>query len=219
MTLLITCLSQLAFAQDYNKLKDIIQNKRASYQIEYIEADSTNKEAIIVQARTFLFQILSDSIFPTWYGTKWDFNGMSRTPKSGYIACGYFVTTTLQDLGFKIPRIYWAQQYGSYYINKLSNQNNIYQFSNSSTDDITKTLAHKGNAIYIVGLDHHVGFLIVKNHQLKFVHSNYYEPNDFVCSEPINYSLAFNDSNTHMIGRILNDKMMKNWILQVNYTK
>ena len=219
ITLLLIYLPQICFTQDYHKLKEKIRIKKASYQTDYLEADSSKKEAIIVQARNFLFQILSDSIFPTWYGTRWDFNGMSRTPKSGFIACGYFVTTTLQDVGFKIPRIYWAQQYGSYYIDRLSDQDNIYQFSNSSTDEIKKILADKGNAIYIVGLDHHVGFLIVKDQKLHFVHSNYYEPNDFVSSEQINQSLAFIDSNTHMIGRILTDTMIENWILNKNYPK
>ena len=37
-----------------------------------------------------------------WIGTVWDFNGVTRTPKQGAIACGYFVTNVLTDLGFKI---------------------------------------------------------------------------------------------------------------------
>jgi hypothetical protein len=44
---------------------------------------------------TFIHHSLSKTIFPHWYGTVWDYNGYTNTPKNGVIACGYFVSTTL----------------------------------------------------------------------------------------------------------------------------
>ena len=39
--------------------------------------------------------LLTDKIFPYWYGTDWDFNGTTQKPNEGKIACGYFVTCLL----------------------------------------------------------------------------------------------------------------------------
>ena len=45
------------------------------------------------------YYVMTDSVFPHWMGTKWDFNGVSNVPGKGMIACGYFVSTTLKHVG------------------------------------------------------------------------------------------------------------------------
>ena len=54
-----------------------------------------------------------------WVETKWDFNGVSRVSRQGSIACGYFVTTVLEDIGFKLNRIKLSQQASSVMIFNL----------------------------------------------------------------------------------------------------
>src|SRR5687768_5014531 len=54
--------------------------------------------------------LLVDRIIPYWIGTPWSFEGHTSIPNSGKIACGYFVSTTLLDLGFNLNRYTFAQQ-------------------------------------------------------------------------------------------------------------
>ena len=56
------------------------------------------------------YYVMTDSVFPDWMGTKWDFNGVSNVPGKGMIACGYFVSTTLKHIGFNLNRYKLAQQ-------------------------------------------------------------------------------------------------------------
>ena len=73
----------------YNRILNGIKQQRKLIKSNKIAASRTK------QASQLLFSNLADSVFPAWYGTKWDFNGHTNVPKEGLIACGYFVSTTL----------------------------------------------------------------------------------------------------------------------------
>ena len=103
---------------------------------------------------------MTDKIFPYWYGTDWDFNGTTQKPNEGKIACGYFVTTTLRDIGLDINRVKLAQCASEQMIKKLVSEDNIYRFSNKSIEEFETNLKQKGNGIYVVGLDNHTGFVL-----------------------------------------------------------
>ena len=111
--LLFVLHSILAFSQNslktYQILLDEIEMQQKKYAASYSTANNLKKDTVIKEARAYLLAILSNEIFPNWYGTPWDFNGMTRTPRKGKIACGYFVCNILKDIGFTIPRIKWAQ--------------------------------------------------------------------------------------------------------------
>lgn len=219
ITLTIVLSSTLFYSQDYVTLKNSIKHERNLIYSAFNKADSIEKTIIIQNTRSYLNTIMVEKMFPAWYGTKWGFNGITSTPRQGEIACGYFITTTLQDVGFDIPRYYWAQQYGSYYIKKLCPENGIKNFSNAEMEKIKLSLLQKGDGLYVVGLDNHVGYIYVSGNEFKFIHSNYYPDSDYVCSENISASPAFKSSSTHMIGKLFSDEMITNWILNTHYQK
>ncbi len=159
--------------------------------------------------------MITTDIFNCWYGTPWDFNGQTRTPQQGSIACGYFVTGVLYDAGLNIPRVNWAQQASEVFITKMSND--IKRFSNVSVEEVKLYLKKKGNGLYIVGLDKHVGFVFVKGEEIKFVHSNYYQRDIGVMSEELDSENPLKDSNYRVIGKIIDDAMVENWILNLKY--
>ena len=72
------------------------------------------------------FHTLVDSIFPYWYGTEWDFNGITESPRKGEIACGYFVSTTLKHMGIRLNRYknltksYSASSSQAFYLGNIS---------------------------------------------------------------------------------------------------
>ena len=74
-----------------------------------------------------------------------------------------------------------------------------------------------GDGLYVVGLAIHVGFIIVKNKSIKFVHSNYYKPEIGVMKEDINSKNPFKDSNYRIIGKLMSDEMVIRWINNTAY--
>ena len=155
-----------------------------------------------------LFNSMIDSIFPAWMGTNWDFNGTSNVPKQGEIACGYFVSTTLKHVGFNLNRYKLAQQAASVVIDVLCGNNKAY--SSDKFALINKLKGKKGNRLYVVGLDYHVGFLAVENNEVYFIHSDYFK--DKVVKEFALKSQGFSATNAYVYGEITNNSsLLKKW--------
>lgn len=109
-------------APDYSAIKQRIEADRLAFAASYVQADSAGRTVLIDSARAYLFDRITEDILPAWHGTPWDFNGTTRTPRSGTIACGYFVNTVLQDAGFRLPRIKWSQMASEPITVKLSHR-------------------------------------------------------------------------------------------------
>ena len=195
---------------DYDGLKERIEEKRLSIYQEYKSANSTKQDSLLKISCAYLTKTLTDSIFTAWYNTPWDFNGHTTTPQKGKIACGYFITTTLKDAGFNIPRIKWAQMVSEHIIRKLTTD--IKRFHNTQMSDIVKYINNKGNGLYIVGLDDHVGFISKQDTKLQFIHSSYYKPQTGVIAEPLIGWNPLNYSKYRIIGKILDNDMIRKWI-------
>lgn len=136
----------------------------------------SNKARAIDSASHYLYSKLMNTIVPHWYGTEWDFNGHTNIPNEGEIACGYFVSTTLQHLDFNLNRYKMAQQAGLIAAKMLQPKSDLKIYSNLSFS----SLKHKVNnvysdGVYFVGLDNHVGYVLLKNKVLYFLHSSYYD--------------------------------------------
>lgn len=185
---------------DYPKTLDSIKIIRSQ-----LKGKST---AEIGQAFT---QQLTDKIFPYWYGTDWNFNGTSEKPNEGSIACGYFVTTTLRDLGVDINRVKLAQCASEEMIKKLVSENNIFRFSNKNILEFEQTLKEKGNGIYVVGLDNHTGFLYLSDDGNYFIHSSGARPFKVV-KEKLMESTLLMKSKYRVVGKLSSDKqLLSHW--------
>lgn len=153
-----------------------------------------------------------DKLIIHWYGTTWDFNGITEEPGKGQIACGYFVTTILRDAGFKVQRIKLAQSPASIIIEKVADKNAIRHFSLKSVNYVDSVVKSMGEGLYVVGLDFHVGFLHNDGASVYFIHSNYIR-REGVVKELIQQSAAFANSKYRVIGKIGKASLTKNWLL------
>lgn len=146
------------------------------------------------------FTFINTDVPNYWMGTKWDFNGTTRTPQNGTIACGYFVTTVLDDFGIKLKRIQLAQQVSSVMITTLCDSKSIKRFSKIEQVE-TYLNGRNKEEIFIVGLDFHTGFIIKDQSKLCFLHSNYIQK-EGVVKEEIRNSRALLSSKSFMIGSV-----------------
>lgn len=147
---------------------------------------------------TYFFTFINYDIPKYWKDTPWSFGGTTRKPKSGNIACGYFVTNTLSDFGIKIERVFLAQQPSSVMIKKLCSD---IKYFTQRKDLENYILKQPKNTVYIVGLDFHTGFITREDKDTYFIHSNYIR-NKGVVKENTESSQALNSSKTYMIGTL-----------------
>ena len=112
------------------------------------------------------------AIHEDWMGTPWTFSGTSQTPKQGSIACGYFVTTTLQQAGIELDRIRLAQAASEKMILAITAPDTVRRFSDTSLEGFLESVRNQGEGYYIVGLDNHTGFLrVAQDGRIEFIHS------------------------------------------------
>lgn len=151
---------------------------------------------------------LLDQIIPHWYGTEWDFNGYTATPNEGVIACGYFVSTTLEHIGLVINRYHLAQQAGLNEAKSLALADSNY-FTVYGWEALSTKMASYKDGIYFVGLDNHVGYLYKEDGTLYFIHSNYIE--DRVMIEKAQFAPAF-ESNIYVVAELsTNELLLEKW--------
>jgi hypothetical protein len=187
----------------YPKVKQVCEATRLRL------AATRTEDSTIATAKSFLYRQLTQHIWPAWYGTDWDFNGISNTPGEGHIACGYFVSTTLKHAGFRLNRYRLAQQAASDICKALAPD--MYRFS--SLEDLEKHLqAQSGEQLYVLGLDYHVGFIQQKDSIYSFTHSSYYDPVQ-VTNEKFNASAALEYSSVYVLASLFEkDDLVKKWL-------
>jgi len=157
-------------------------------------------------------EIMNNQIFPFWYGTNWDFNGITQVPNKGNIACGYFVTTTLRDIGVPIKRIKLAQSASEQMIKNLVKEKYIHRYSNLSIEKFETKLNDLGAGLYIVGLDNHTGYLLVTSNENFFIHSSGSYPYQVVKEKTLTSKVLIK-SKYRVVGRISSDyDFLMKWI-------
>ncbi|WP_430412512.1 hypothetical protein [Kordia sp.] len=192
---------------NYNNLKQQIATDRQYFARQLTQ----NKQKAIDTASQYLHDKLINEIVPHWYGTPWDFNGHTNIPNDGEIACGYFVSTTLKHLGFQLNRYRMAQEGGMNEALSLQPRTELKIYRNVSFDQLKTKLnnAYK-DGIYFVGLSNHVGYVFIKNNELYFLHSSYYD--NKVMIEKAETSPCF-QSDIYVFAEITtNRNLVQKWI-------
>lgn len=159
-------------------------------------------------------ELLVNQIIPYWYGTPWSFEGHTEVPGQGKIACGYFVSTTLQHAGIRLNRYRLAQQAPQAEAKAIAMGDSVTvrkgDWLKEVLPDLQKTLKE---GIYFIGLgESHVGFLLQRKGRLFFLHSNYTYPAE-VRIEPANGQSVLNGFSTfHLTPVSGSRKLMEAWL-------
>jgi hypothetical protein len=162
-----------------------------------------NKRKRLPGTERKFISFLTDSLLPCWYGTPWDYNGITQVPGEGKIACGYFVTTTLRDAGMKINRVKLAQCIEQNLLWDLCKD--FQKFSDRSLEYFVRAIEKTGYGLYIVGLDNHTGYIYNDGKDVWFIHSGVYPPKCTLKEKAIN-SVTLKNSRYRVFGRIVFDK-------------
>lgn len=111
-------------------------------------------------------------VLPFWLGTRYSYYGNTTVPGEGKIACGYFVTTVLEDLGKPINRAELAQMPSEQMIKVLVEKSEIQRFSGVSISQFIDGIHKSGQGLYVLGLDTHTGFVLYDSTGVWFIHAS-----------------------------------------------
>jgi hypothetical protein len=215
LALAVTAVSWMAFSNPepvapkntYAQDKALVEALRA----RHAEVLANGNTSITKTALKDLSAGITDRLIPHWYGTRWDFNGVTRTPGEGEIACGYFITTLALDAGLQVERAKLAQQASSNIIQTLCTESSIKRHW-KGFDAFLAHMRQSPNGLYIVGLDFHCGFFLKDDTGMYFIHSNYIGRKG-VMKEKAEDSQALSDSKSFMSGCLSsNEELAKKWL-------
>ena len=193
------------FDNSYTSSKKSVATSKSHIHLDRITEDSLSN---------LFTTLLIDKIIPRWLGTPWSFEGHTSIPRYGEIACGYFVSTTLKDVGFNLDRYKFAQQLPIHEGKTLALGRSLLEINSNSTNEriaILRDTLKEG--IYFIGFDQsHVGYIQKKNSNLFVIHSNYIGAEGVVI-ESIEDSQVFSYYNHIYIADISrNAALMKKWV-------
>jgi len=175
-------------------------------------ASPTKQRKALGLARKRLYTGIHNDLLPQWLGTAWGFNGTTQVPRSGKIACGYFVTTILRDAGFNLERARLAQQPSELIIKSLITEAHIKRYSNEPIKEFIQSVRDWGQGLYVVGLDIHTGFILHDAEGVFFTHSSYEAPKKVIHEDALE-SPILSSSKYRVLGKLsADDALLIKWL-------
>lgn len=179
-----------------------------------LQKDLRNGIISLDQVKKAFTDQLVNEILPHWYGTPWSFGGHTEVPNQGKIACGYFISTTLRDMGVKLNRYTLAQKSPIDEAKMISCGSEIKSVVQETPENALAEidrLTHEG--LYFIGFDEgHVGYLLKRDGELLLIHSNYFSPVS-VCMEKLNESRVFTKfKKFHLVAISHNETLLQRWL-------
>lgn len=196
----------------YSMLKEDLKIRRSRLAKRYDTARSqSQRNAVLAESRELLEAMLPE-MMRCWLGTKWDYNGMTEQPGDGKIACGYYVSTVMRDAGFNLHRIKLAQQPSQRILRAFVPRSDMHIHSGMRYAAFCEKVKSLEKGIYIVGLDHHVGFIVHDGSQLSFIHSSAGAP-QCVVDESERNAEALQESTYRVVGNVTaQTPTLLNWL-------
>lgn len=195
----------------YDSIKTSINKNRLELKKASINIDSVGQ---------IFYHSLVKRIIPFWDGTDWSFDGHTSTPGEGEIACGYFISTTLQDVGININRYKLAQQNPKTEARTLARDTSLIFINEGSTkENITAIKNRMPEGIHFIGFgENHVGYLLKLKEQLYLIHSNYMSGSG-VEIESIEDSQVFAlHQEFYLLELSTNERFLNSWLNQERFT-
>lgn len=197
----------------WDLLRKDMERWRVHYAREYRAAATSADQARVLQDARGLLEHSMPELMRCWLGTPWDFNGTAKTPGEGKIACGYFVTTVMEGAGFRVKRAELAQQASQNILLSFLPQNALRLRVGVPYKTFRIETERSETGIYIVGLDTHVGFLVVKDQSYTFIHSSGSRPWCVVEENPDD-AHVLERSNYRVLGNLTaSDAVVKKWLV------
>jgi hypothetical protein len=157
-----------------------LADRRAALSRRFARAgDDAERADVLADASATLFATVTDDLMPPWLGTPWGLgkNSTARRPHEPdmTVGCSYFVTSILQGAGVVLDNRYRFAQAPALDIQRslIGTTGKVHRFTSIPPADLAERIAALGDGLYLIGLDVHVGFVVVRGQNVRFVHASY----------------------------------------------
>lgn len=177
-----------------------LDEARVSMAAAYAAAESEVERAEVrARARKLLERTIIEDVFPAWLGMPWAMSKNStatRPHEPGMsVGCSYFVTSVLQSAGVKLDNRYTFAQAPALHIQRslAPDREDLHTYFSIPAASLRKQIKALGEGLYIIGLDTHVGFVVVRGDEVRLVHASY-TGDRVVTDEPLEGARAIENS-------------------------
>jgi hypothetical protein len=200
--------------ETYDVLKQDLERWRKKLHDQHRKARTVEARRVVENDARVLLESVMPEMMRCWLGTPWDFNGTASGPGKDPVACGYFVSTVLQDAGFRLNRYRLAQQPSSRILTSLLPGNTCRLMVDLPYEQFAREVKDMVPGVYVVGLDTHVAFLVVGGDGFRFIHSSGSKPWRVV-DEGHENAYVLQKSRWRMLGNLTaDDALLRKWLVR-----
>ena len=149
--------------------------------------DDVARRAVRREASAYLRRAIVRRLIPPWLGMPW---GMGRDATAirphqpgMKISCSYFVGAILGGAGVHLADRFRFAQAPALVIQRAVG-GPIHRFLSISGDRLSAGIRALGDGVYLIGLDVHIGFVVVDGDDVRLVHASYTD-HQVVTDEPL----------------------------------
>ena len=164
----------------WDEAVDEIASQRARFAADWRAATTPGERAAVRdRASRYLSAAMTDELLMPWLGMPWGLGKNStatRPHQAGKtIACSYFVGAVLQGAGFELRDRFRLGQAAALDIQKslVGGAGKVHRFLSIPPAKLAAELAVLDDGLYIIGLDVHVGLVVIRGSEVRFVHASY----------------------------------------------
>ena len=196
----------------YEVLKGELERWRENLAQEYGRARTAEQKAAIENDAKLILELMLPEMMRCWVGTPYDFNGTAEKPGTDRVACGYYVSTLIRDAGFRVNRYKLAQQPSENIMRTFLPADACKLKVGEDYSAYADWVERMEPGVYLIGLDTHVGFIVVRPGGMHFFHSSGHRKVGVV-EENRENAWALRKSNWRMLGRLTADPgVMRIWL-------
>ncbi len=180
---------------------------------------------VLRRAGDLAFRSIVDELAPLWLGMPWGLGKNSTAPRPHQpgmvVGCSYFVTAIAQGAGLRLDNRFRFAQAPALTIQRAlaRSRGAIHRYLSLPGDRLAHEIAALGDGLYLIGLDVHVGFVVVDRGQVRLLHASYTGGRQ-VTDEPLADAIAIANSREEgyfvsplFVRSADNDDLIERWLV------
>lgn len=197
-------------AASYARLAESARREREALAASWRSASSAaERERALDRAAEALQRIVA-GLLSAWDGTPYARGGVAARPGRDPIGCGFLVSTALRGAGLQVERARLGQQAAEDIVLSLVAAERVRRERRRPLGPFLARVIAGGDGAYIVGLDRHVGFLIVEGGAAYFHHASHLAGG--VIRERALLSPALGTSHYRVVGKLDDRALARAWL-------
>lgn len=210
-------------AESFEELVAQIEARRQELHAQWKRGDREQRARVRDEARRYVVDAMVEQVFPRWIGMPWTMaiirDGLkpdARVPweQGRGVSCSFFVVSTLENAGLRLAgrRTFAGAVSLPVQLSLSPRRQDLRRWHGIGPAGLKRRMLDWGDGLYIVGLNCHIGYIVVRGGDVRFVHSSYTEPYEVV-DEPLVEAAAIANSPGYVVTALYrDDRLIDHWL-------